>query len=65
MYAKTMYKHMPNYRLQTADVVILCCVTDIYEFEDEFEDHEEEESGSDDEDDLLKQVPPDIVEESR
>lgn len=43
------------------DVVILCCVTDIYEFED----HEEEESGSDDEDDLLKQVPPDIAEESR
>lgn len=43
------------------DVVILCCVTDIYEFED----HEEEESGSDDEDDLLKQVPLDIAEESR
>lgn len=47
------------------DVVILCCVTDIYEFEDEFKDHEEEESGSDDEDDLLKEVPPDIADESR
>lgn len=47
------------------DVVILCCVTDIYKFEDEFEDHEEEESGWDDEDDLLKEVPPDIAEESR
>ena len=40
------------------DVVILCYVTDIDEFEDE-------ESRSDDEDDLLKEVPSDIAEESR
>lgn len=45
------------------DVLILCYVTDIDEFE--FEDHEDKESRSDDEDDLLKEVPPDIAEESR
>ena len=47
------------------DVVIRCYVTDIDEFQDEFEDDEDEESRSDDEDDFLKEVPPDVAEESR